>query len=269
MRRGLAAPRRRREGGRALTEPRLDPATIRAVAFDAYGTLLSWDFKQELRAVLEQQGLVADLDTVAETFVKAFGKVSPWGEIQDEEGKIDRARMLSGPVPEFFPTREIWRRQFELTFREVAIGDAEAGAEHLRAVLSRAPAYPDAFDTVERLATHGYRLGLLSNADEDFVQSAISHNRLRFSVIQSSESLRIYKPNQAAFLALCRRLECAPAQVLYVGDSVQADIGGAQHAGLRSAWVRRSEDTAYPEDQPPPDLEVKALAEVLTALGLE
>ena len=265
-----AAPGRAHEGGSPLAAPRLDPTTIRAVAFDAYGTLLSWDFKQELRAVLEQQGIEVDLDMVSETFVKAFGKVSPWGEIQDDEGKIDRARMLTGPVPEFFPTREIWRRQFELTFREHGLaGDAEAGAEHLRAVLSRAPAYPDAFDTVERLAAHGYRLGLLSNADEDFVQSAISHNRLRFSVIQSSESLRIYKPHHAAFRALCGRLECEPGQVLYVGDSAQADVNGAQHAGLRSAWIRRGEDTTYPEDQAPPDLELGALAEVLTALGLE
>lgn len=220
--------------------------------------------------MLKQQGLTADLDSVAETFVKAWSEVSPWGEHRNEDGRPDRRQMLAGPVPEFIPTREMWRQQFASTFRQHDLaGDAEAGADHLRQVLGRAPAYPDAFDTVERLAAAGMRLGLLSNADEDFVQSAISHNRLRFSVIQSSESLRTYKPNQAAFHALARRLECEPAQVLYVGDSAPTDIGGAAHAGLRTAWVRRDPETEYPEEQAPPDIEVASLAAILAALGVE
>ena len=163
----------------------------------------------------------------------------------------------------------MWRRQFELTFEHHGLqGDAVAGAGHLRDVLRRAPAYADAYETVEALAASGLRLGLLSNADEDFLQGAISHNRLRFSVIQSSESLRIYKPNQAAFHALCVRLECEPEQVLYVGDSPPTDIGGARHAGLRAAWVERPGARDYPEDEAPPDLHLRELAELLPGLGL-
>ena len=54
-------------------------------------------------------------------------------------------------------------------------------------------------ETIEALAGRGYLLALLSNADEDFLQSAVSCNRLRFSVIQSSESLRVYKQHRASF----------------------------------------------------------------------
>ncbi len=42
---------------------------------------------------------------------------------------------------------------------------------------------------------------------------------------------------------------------------------GAQHAGLRTAWVCRSETTEYPDDVPRPDLEVGSLLEVAAALG--
>lgn len=247
-----------------------NPREIRAVAFDAYGTLFFWDFKEEVRTVMQLQSLEGDLDAITETFVKAWAKVSPWGKSVGEDGKPDRSQMLGGPVPEFIHTIDMWRTQFLETFRQHSLlGNHIEAADHLRRVLSRAPAYPDAFDTVERLAAHGYRLGLLSNADEDFVQSAISHNRLRFSVIQSSESLRAYKPNQTTFLSLCRRLECEPAEVLYVGDSAPTDVGGAAHAGLRTAWIKREAEAKYPEDQDPPDLQVTELAELLVALGIE
>lgn len=249
--------------------PPFDPGEVRAVAFDAFGTLFSWDFHREVGEVLHRQRLEAPYHDVAETFEQAWATVSPWAEVTDADGRPDRTHMLRGPAPAFITTHEMWRRQFELTFGEHGLtGDALAGAGHLRDVLRRAPAYPDAYDTLEALAAHGLRLGLLSNADEDFLQGAISHNRLRFSVIQSSESLRIYKPNVAAFRALCERLECSPGEVLYVGDSVPTDVGGARHAGLRTAWVERPGARPYPEDEPPPDLHITQLAELVSALGV-
>lgn len=241
-----------------------DSSIIRAVAFDAYGTLINWDFRACLREALDRQGLhVNDFEVVAKGFEQAWNRVSPWADYVDDEGKPNREYMLEGPVPEWISTWEIWRRQFELLFEDQQImGDPCAGADHFREALSAAPAYIDARDTVDALDAAGFRLGLLSNADEDFLQSAVSNNRLRFSVLQSSESLRIYKPNRAAFVALCDRLGCNPAEVLYVGDSPQADVLGASHAGLRMAWIRRREDAELREDYPKPDLEVNSLFEV-------
>ena len=256
-------------GGGGDGAPPFDAGAIRAVAFDAYGTLFEWDFRACLREALGRQGLaVDDFEAAAKGFEQAWNRVSPWGEHVDADGKPDRARMLGGPVPEFVTTHEIWRRQFALLFGGLGLdGDAQAGADRFREVLSRAPAYPEAHAVVDALDAAGLRLGLLSNADEDFLQSAISHNRLRFSVIQSSESLGVYKPNGAAFAELCRRLGCAPCEVLYVGDSPQADVLGARHAGLPVAWVRRRPDAQSGEDYPAPDLETPTLDGVAAALG--
>ncbi len=212
--------------------------------------------------MLDQQGLGGNHEEIAKTFQdEAFRKVSVWAQDGGaEDGKLDRMRLLDGPPPPWIATWETWRRQFEYTFAKFELnGDPVAGANHLRWVLSRAPAYPDALDTIERIAAQGFLLGLMSNADEDFLQSAVSFNRLRFSVIQSSESLRIYKPNRAAFLALAGRFGCEPHEVLYVGDTPAADVGGSIHAGLRAAWVRRTE-AEYPEDTPNPDIETTSLA---------
>ena len=159
---------------------------------------------------MNDQGLeVDDIREAARSFEAAWNRVSPWATRED--GKLDRREMFAGPPPDFITTWEIWRRQFTGLFEDRELdGDPTLGANLFREVLSHAPAYPDAHDVVDALDAAGYRLGLLSNADEDFLQSAVSHNRLRFSVIQSSESLRVYKPNRAAFLELCHRLACEP-----------------------------------------------------------
>jgi 2-haloalkanoic acid dehalogenase type II len=265
--------------------PPFDPTSIRAVAFDGYGTLFEWDFRVTVAEFLATYGLVADYEAVAKTFSQeAFSAVSVWAPgHRGEDGKLDRKRMLDGPPPEWVATWEMWRRQFEYTFEKHDLrGDAVAGANHLRDVLARAPAYADASETVERLAVHGLLVGLMSNADEDFLQGAVSHNRLRFSVIQSSESLRIYKPHRAAFVGLCTRLGYEPHEVLYVGDSSPTDVLGALHAGLRAAWIHRpaarlaqEADEAKqepkpdePREEPPtPDLEVESLVAIAEALG--
>ena len=250
--------------------PAFDAGAIRAVAFDGYGTLLDWDFREAFREALGQQGLtVEDFEEAAKGFEKAWNSVSPWGDRVDDEGKPDREYMLDGPVPEFITTWEIWRRQFAWVFEDQGLeGDPAAGADHFREVLSHAPAYPGTREVLDALDGAGYRLALLSNADEDFLQSAVSHNRLRFSVIQSSESLRVYKPNRAAFEELCHRLGCAPDEVLYVGDSAQADVAGARHAGLRVAWLSERAGHELPDGYPRPDFAVPSLTAAAEALGV-
>jgi 2-haloalkanoic acid dehalogenase type II len=218
--------------------------------------------------MLADQGLECDHEAFYEGWVGLYGKATPWGSVLVDGDPQNRERMLNGPLPDWHSTLEIWRRQFTLAFAQFGLrGDADDAAARLRHLLSHAPPYPDARGTLERLDTAGYRLGMLSNADEDFLQSALSKGRLRFSAIQSSESLRAYKPHRAVFLAICDRLGCHPDEVIYVGDSPHSDVNGAKRAGLATAWVRRGERAAFPEQLPPPDVEITALSQLVHALG--
>ena len=247
-----------------------DPSSIKTIAFDGYGTLFNFanrDFHVAVSTILAEQQIETDLDAFFETWVASYGKAAVWAETRAaNDGKPNADLELNGPLPAWFSTREIWRRQFGVAFDHYGLqGDGDAAADHLRHVLSHVDPYPDAHDTIEALAQQGYLLALLSNADEDFLQSALSRARLRFSIIQSSESLRAYKPHRAIFNALCARASCEPHEVLYVGDSANADVGGAQNAGMRTAWVRRDE-RPLPERLRPPDIVIDQLAELVPIL---
>jgi 2-haloalkanoic acid dehalogenase type II len=244
---------------------------LRAVVFDAYGTLFRYheaEFRTAVTDVLTAQGLDhPDHGEVYKTFVSASAPAGPWGDPDDEEHRPDRQHVLDGPLPAWLSQWEIWRREWKITFDTHDLdGDADRATNFLRDELTVAEAYPDALDTLERLAAHGLTLGLLSNADDDFLQGALSRARLRFSAIQSSESLRAYKPNRAIFEAFCRRLNHDPSEVLYVGDSLATDVQGAGNAGLRTAWVRRSE-RQYSEELPAPDMKVSSLSAIADLLG--
>ena len=257
------------------TDAGFDPSRIRAVAFDGYGTLFSYgmsDFRNEVGAILAEQGIEVDLDEFFPTWQRSYRLGDVWDQTdRDDHGPAGwpTQRALNGPLPGWHSQWEIWRRQFQAALDQHGLdGDATAAANRFRRALSDADPYPEAHDALEALAARGYLLGLLSNADEDFLQSAVSRARLRFSVIQSSESLRAYKPHRAIFNAVAERFAVAPDEVLYVGDSPYADVAGATNAGLRTAWIRRDE-AALPEHIQQPDLTIAQLTELLDVLEAE
>jgi 2-haloalkanoic acid dehalogenase type II len=258
---------------RPVTDAPFDPTRIRAVAFDGYGTLFHFDqpeFRVEVSRLMAEQEITADHDEFFQTWQKSYRLGDVWDQSDRTDATITgwpTERSLNGPLPPWHSQWEIWRRQYQAALDAMNLqGDATAAADRFRWALSVAPAYPEAHDTIEGLASRGLLLALLSNADEDFLQSALSRARLRFSVIQSSESLRAYKPHRAIFAALCQRLFCAPSEVLYVGDSPYADVAGARNAGLRTAWIQRN-DHPYPAHIAPPDVHLTSLAGLLDLLA--
>ena len=226
------------------------------------------EFRVAVSTLLERQGLKHDdHEELFKTWYAAYGRAGPWSHLFHEGERPDRASMVAGPLPKFMTQWEWWRRQWAATFEALRLeGDPAAAADYLRDLLTDAAAYPDAAETLDALASRGLMVGLLSNADDDFLHAAITRERLRFSVIHSSQALRAYKPHGATFAALAASLGCDPEHILYVGDSGPADVHGAVRAGFRTVWVRRSE-RPYPEELPAPDVEVQALSEIADLLG--
>lgn len=135
---------------------------------------------------------------------------------------------------------------------------------------------PDADATLARLAEEGYRLGLISNAsDEANVQRLIDTAGLRrwFDPILVSAALGIRKPNPRIFEMALEAWGTPPEAVVVVGDTLGADVLGAQLTGMRSVWLDSRADAPPNEahrDTIRPDVTIHGLAElpaVLRALG--
>lgn len=126
--------------------------------------------------------------------------------------------------------------------------------------------YPDTVATLKQFHQSGYRLGLYSNATDDpLIQRLVNQNGLRpwLSPTFSSAGWGWRKPKVEPFELIARRWELLPEEIVMVGDTLNADILGAQNAGMYSILVIMDE---APSNETNRHIRPHATAESLTAL---
>lgn len=121
---------------------------------------------------------------------------------------------------------------------------------HIRHVLQKMYAVSQAHwhcedDTLTTLATlksQGYHLGLISNAaDDNDVQDLVDQHNLRqfFELILVSAAVGVRKPHPHIFQLALDHWQALPEQAVMVGDTLEADILGANLTEIFSVWISR------------------------------
>jgi putative hydrolase of the HAD superfamily len=155
-------------------------------------------------------------------------------------------------------------------------GYQNAPSEHLRPALDAMYAVSqahwkaehDTHETLQRLCDQGYQLGLISNAnDAEDVRKLIKIWDLGpyFEVILISADIGIRKPHPRIFEMALKELGVRPERAVMVGDTLGADVLGAQNAGMASVWItRRAAKSANRDhlDTIQPDTTVSTLQEL-------
>ncbi|WP_433359789.1 HAD family hydrolase [Actinoplanes sp. CA-142083] len=93
--------------------------------------------------------------------------------------------------------------------------------------------------TLEFLSRVTVPICVVSDADHAVLSAAIAHHGLRFDAVVCSERVGAYKPHAAMFRHGLAALGLEAGDVMHVGDSLRADVAGANAAGIRSVWVNR------------------------------
>jgi HAD superfamily hydrolase (TIGR01549 family) len=112
-------------------------------------------------------------------------------------------------------------------------------------------AYPEAEAVLGELSGRGLRLGMFSNATDDpLIQGLVDRLGLRhwLDPALTSAGTGIRKPDPAAFDPILEAWGLPPESVVMVGDTLDADVLGAQRAGLRSVWLRSRPDARQEGD---------------------
>jgi 2-haloalkanoic acid dehalogenase type II len=236
----------------------MSASDTRAVLFDFGGTL--YDYAS--LAAGDRECLVALVE---------------WAGISADEATIRRAQRdaMRRVFQAYLPRRFYLHRDL---FRDAAAGMLEAlgaapVAEHLerfrqmqwdrhrRDFVLRA----GVLDTLRALRQRGLHVGMVSNIDEDQLDHLIDVAGLRdaFDSLLSSEAAGACKPDPAIFGEALHRAGCAPAQALFVGDTLAQDIAGARRAGMRSVLIWHRDDKPPPADGIAPDHVIREIPELL------
>jgi HAD superfamily hydrolase (TIGR01549 family) len=161
--------------------------------------------------------------------------------------------------------------RFRILFQRLDIPDSpevlrfiDVGiAEHTRQ-LACAMEFPEPHRDVLEALRQRYRLAVVSNFDHGpTVEMALdSHGiRHRFEVVVVSADVGWRKPRPEIFAETLRRLNLGPSDAIFVGDTPEVDVVGAQAASMDVIWIDHGVKP-LPPGTPAPTFTVSAFTDI-------
>ncbi len=118
--------------------------------------------------------------------------------------------------------------------------------------------YPRVKEALETLRQKGFRLWLLSNAQQVFTAFELRHLQLgeEFDEVYLSSDFGCRKPDLRFFRAMLEEQKLDPRRCLMIGNDLDTDIAGAKNAGLDTLYMhtnltppdQRSADPSDPHE---------------------
>lgn len=110
---------------------------------------------------------------------------------------------------------------------------------------------PGVCETITSLA-QDYRLGIVTNGSPNAQTQKLEAIELTdaFDVVIHAGHEAPSKPDPEPFRQAISELDTPPDSAVYVGDSLDSDVTGAQAAGLRTVWFRDDESDPDPDTSP-------------------
>jgi 2-haloacid dehalogenase len=227
--------------------------TIKAVVFDAYGTLY-------------------DIQSVAAVTEEAF---PGYGEIITQVWRVKQLEYtwLRSLMRRYQDFAVVTRDSLAYTLRCLGL-QYDAGAfERIMEKYLHLDLYPDAVASLS--AMKNKKLAILSNGSPDMLNTLVKNSgldRLLDATI-SVDANKIFKPSPEAYSLIESILHVPPSRVLFISSNPW-DACGAKAFGLNVAWIERVTPEAMAlacvkSDLVPPLTMFKAIRTQMDELGLE
>lgn len=192
--------------------------TIKAVVFDAYGTLYD----------------VQSVATITEETFPGYGDIITqiWRIKQLEYSWL---RSLMGRYADF---SVITREALAYTLRCLGLTHDEATFDRIMRKYLHLELYPDANSALAAMKDR--KLAILSNGSSDMLNALVRNTGLDrvLDATISIDSKRMFKPHPNSYSLIEERLGVAPADVLFISSNPW-DACGAKAFGLKVAWIER------------------------------
>jgi 2-haloacid dehalogenase len=200
-----------------------DPVTIKAVVFDAYGTLY-------------------DIQSVAAVTEQAF---PGYGEIITQIWRLKQLeytwlRSLMGRYEDF---SVITRDSLAFTLRGLGLTYDPGSFARIMDKYVHLDLYPDA--SAALAALKGRKLAILSNGSSEMLNALVRNTGLDrvLDATISVDAKKTFKPSPATYTLIEAKLGVVPAEVLFVSSN-PFDVCGAKSFGLNVAWIERTTPAA-------------------------
>jgi 2-haloacid dehalogenase len=227
--------------------------SIKAVVFDAYGTLY-------------------DIQSVAAVTEQAF---PGYGDIITQIWRIKQLEYtwLRSLMRRYEDFSVVTRESLAYTLKVLGLKNDVLVFERIMEKYLHLDLYPDAAAALA--AMRGRKLAILSNGSPAMLNALVRNSGLArvLDATISVDPQKIFKPSPDAYALIEYTLGVAPAEVLFVSSNPW-DACGAKAFGLKVAWIERVTPEAMAlacikNDVVPPLTMFKAIRTQMDELGLE
>jgi 2-haloacid dehalogenase len=226
--------------------------TIKAVVFDAYGTLY-------------------DIQSVAAITEEAF---PGYGDIITQIWRVKQLEYswLRSLMRRYEDFSVVTKESLAYTLRVLGLNYDAAAFDRIMDKYLRLDLYPDARTALAAL--QGRKLAILSNGSSDMLNALVKNTGLDrvLDATISVDQKRVFKPAPEAYTLIESTLGARPGEVLFVSSNPW-DACGAKAFGLNVAWIERVTPEAMAQaciksDVVPPLTMFKALRTQMDELGV-
>ena len=226
----------------------------RAALFDLDDTLLDRNsaFEATFQQFYDTQTAI-NLTTDCDEALDFFWSLSPHGTIDGQDAAVR--------IMERWPSIELEPVEFEAWF--------------FNTLGRQAKPIQGAMEFVKELNEAHFPWAVVTNGKK-FQVVKLEHSGysdiVPFAIV--SRLFGADKPDPRIYHEAIRRLKLSfegiddiqPSEILFVGDNPYTDITGAVGVGMRTAWVRITDE--FPDDGPSPDMEIESVLELRGLLGV-
>jgi 2-haloacid dehalogenase len=211
-----------------------------------------------------------------------------YGTLINTHGVVTRLQKYIGDEAQVFSN--VWRdKQLEYSFRRGLMGlyepfnvctsqaldytnqllDADLSDDQKAALLGEyrvLPAFDDVVESLTTLKAAGHKMYAFSNGTADAVEGLLANAGIRalFDGVVSVDPLNTFKPNPETYAHMVKAGGASTTETWLISSN-PFDVIGASSAGLKTAWIQRSQTTVFD----PWGVEPSKVVESLTQLASE
>ena len=229
-----------------------NPAAIRAITFDLYGTLLDLEatFAPAFEVFLKDKGASVD----AAEFVRTW----EWAYLH--EGMVDT--FIGGPRT---PFEQLRRTTLSQVLSRMDIEHSRDDVEDLLTNCVTPALFPDVVESLTAMKER-YTLSVLSNGDLAVLERIVSSLSIPVHRTITVEQAGCYKPDLRVYRLAAELLEVETGGILHVAAHAW-DIRAAQTAGMQGAYIDRHNIPFAPYTDYRPEIETVNLPELAAILS--
>jgi 2-haloacid dehalogenase len=210
------------------------------LAFDVYGTLI------------DTNAVIGLLETMVGSKAKSFSNT--WREKQLEYS-FRRVAMVN------YVSFSVCTEQalnYTCSYYDEKLTQSQL--DELLAIYKVLPAFEEVKESLISLKDEGYRLFAFSNGQETAVKKLLENAGINeyFLGIISVDDIKTFKPSPGAYAHFLRAAKVEGNEAWLISSN-SFDVTGSISAGMKSAWVKRSEKAIFDPWEIKPTLVVESL----------